>query len=71
MSLFFDRAVNTSDGSINVNIAWHDRFPLLAIGSYSEDKGGYVCIYDDEGEVKDEKSIPAHATAQVRLNSNA
>ena len=32
-------------GNIHVNSSWHGKLPLLAVGSYSEDKGGYVTVY--------------------------
>ena len=28
-----------------MNSCWHAKLPLLAVGSYSEDKGGYVTVY--------------------------
>jgi hypothetical protein len=27
---------------------WHSSLPLLAVGSYSEEKGGYVSVYTGE-----------------------
>ena len=52
MSLYFDVAINSgsSSGNIHVNTAWHSTHALLAVGSYSEEKGGYVSLYTDDGE---------------------
>ena len=30
--------------SIQVELAWHQRHPLLAVGAYSEEKGGYISV---------------------------
>ena len=67
MSLYFDCAINSgsSSGNIHVNTSWHSHHPLLAVGSYSEEKGGYVTVYTDDGEPADHVTIPAHPTAQV------
>ena len=29
-----------------MELAWHQRYPLLAIGAYSEERGGYVRVID-------------------------
>ena len=67
MSLYFDCAINTggSSGNIHVNTGWHNSHALLAVGSYSEEKGGYVSLYTDDGEQVENVSIPPHPTAQV------
>ena len=46
-------------------VAWHPAHPWLAVGYYSEDRGGYVTVFTDDGEVVDGVDIPAHPTAQV------
>ena len=67
MSLYFDCAINSggASGNIHVSTSWHTTHALLAVGSYSEEKGGYVSVYTDDGEVADGIEIPAHPTAQV------
>ncbi|KAK0096463.1 hypothetical protein PV326_005425 [Microctonus aethiopoides] len=51
MTLYFDiRVQNTETASINTHAHWHSNIPLLAIAAYSQDKGGFVTIYDDQGE---------------------
>lgn len=66
MSLYFDTCVrNTETASISTYAAWHPNFPLLAIAAYSQDKGGFVTIYDDLGEPLQDVESPAHSVAQV------
>ena len=67
MSLYFDCAINSggASGNIHVSTSWHTTHALLAVGSYSEEKGGYVSVYTDDGEAADGIDIPAHPTAQV------
>lgn len=75
MALFVDREVAVESNSIQLEIAWHPRSPLLALGAYSEDKGGYVRVVEGSGsggsgEVvssSDPVVIPPHPTAQVRV----
>jgi hypothetical protein len=28
-------------------LEWHEKHPLLAVSSYSQDRGGFVTIYDE------------------------
>ena len=35
------------------------------MGSYSEERGGYVTVYTDDGEQAENISIPSHPTGQV------
>ena len=56
--------------SIQVELSWHLRFPLLAVGAYSEERGGYVRVIDTSlgaGGLGLEEAlpIPPHPTAQV------
>jgi len=68
MSLFVDREIPVDSNSIVVELAWHTRVPLLAIGAYSEEKGGNVRLVDGSGNTPEEVDpIPPHATAQVRI----
>ena len=43
---------------------------LPQVGSYSEERGGYVTVYTDDGEPADGVTIPAHPTAQVLLSDH-
>ncbi|XP_023345784.1 intraflagellar transport protein 140 homolog [Eurytemora carolleeae] len=67
MSLYFDCAVSGGGGAGNIHVSstWHPNLPYLAVGSYSEEKGGYVTVYTDTGEKADGINLPAHPTAQV------
>lgn len=48
MTLYFENAVNFSEiGSISTNGIWHPSAALLAVSSFSQDKGGYVTIFDE------------------------
>lgn len=48
MTLYFDSPVQFDDsGVISTHGAWHSNAPLLAIGSYSQDRGGFVTVFDD------------------------
>jgi hypothetical protein len=48
MSLYFDSKVQSPDpGCISINVEWHEQHPLLAVSSYSQDRGGFVTIYDE------------------------
>ncbi len=42
MSLFVDREIPVESNSIVVELAWHAKVALLAIGAYSEERGGNV-----------------------------
>ncbi|OAD53382.1 hypothetical protein WN48_10260 [Eufriesea mexicana] len=51
MSLYFDtRVQNPETASISTHAIWHVNYPLLAVAAYSQDKGGFVTIYDDQGD---------------------
>lgn len=66
MSLYFDIRVQSPEtASISTLIAWHNNYPLLAIAAYSQDKGGFVTIYDDQGEPAQDVESTGHAVAQV------
>ncbi|XP_044589157.1 intraflagellar transport protein 140 homolog isoform X2 [Cotesia glomerata] len=52
MALYFDNRIqNLVSSSINNYAIWHPNFPLLAIAGYSQNKGIYVTIYDDHGQL--------------------
>lgn len=66
MTLYFDiRVQNPERTSINTIVTWHNNFPLLAVASYSQDKGGFVVVYDDQGEPLQDLESPSDSVAQV------
>ncbi|XP_066587942.1 intraflagellar transport protein 140 homolog [Prorops nasuta] len=66
MTLYFDTRVQTSEtASITTHASWHSNFPLLAVSTYSQDKGGRVTIYDDQGDALPDVESPEHPLAPV------
>lgn len=66
MSLYFDtRVQNPETASISTHAIWHVNYPLLAVAAYSQDKGGFITIYDDQGEPTQDVESPRHSVAQV------
>ncbi|KAG5313583.1 IF140 protein, partial [Pseudoatta argentina] len=66
MTLYFDiRVQNPESASISTLAIWHNNYPLLAVAAYSQDKGGFVIIYDDQGELVQDIESPGHPVAQV------
>lgn len=48
MTLYIDTKLSFQDVNIISTIAsWHCSLPLLAVGSYNQDKGGFVTIFQD------------------------
>lgn len=48
MTLYFDSPVQFPEsGVISTHGAWHPSSPVLAIGSYSQDRGGFVTVFDE------------------------
>lgn len=48
MTLYIENAVTFPEsGSISINALWHPNISLLAAASFSQDKGGYVIIFDE------------------------
>uniref|UniRef100_T1IR84 Uncharacterized protein n=1 Tax=Strigamia maritima TaxID=126957 RepID=T1IR84_STRMM len=65
MAVYFENRVETgSTSAIHTNLCWHKLHPLLAIASYAEDLGGYVSLYNEEGQ-KLEADILSQSTSQV------
>ena len=48
MAVHFDHRLNTDDAGINIDIGWLQTSPILAVLSYSEDKGGTVSLFNEE-----------------------
>lgn len=66
MSLYFDTRVKCPEVAVvNTYATWHTNLPLLAVASYSHDKGGFVNIYDDQGEPLPDVETSGHTVAQV------
>ncbi|XP_046824576.1 intraflagellar transport protein 140 homolog isoform X2 [Vespa crabro] len=66
MSLYFDtRVQNPETASISTHATWHPNYPLLAVAAYSQDKGGFVTVYDDQGEPLQDVESSRHSVAQV------
>ncbi|XP_034180473.1 intraflagellar transport protein 140 homolog isoform X3 [Osmia lignaria lignaria] len=66
MSLYFDKRVqNPETASISTHAIWHANYPLLAVAAYSQDKGGFVTVYDDQGEPLQDVESPRHSVSQV------
>ncbi|XP_076655730.1 intraflagellar transport protein rempA [Halictus rubicundus] len=66
MSLYFDtRVQNPETASISTHALWHSNDPILAVAAYSQDRGGFVTLYDDQGEPIQDVESPRHSVAQV------
>jgi len=66
MTLYFDiRVQNPESASVSTFASWHSNYPLLAVAAYSQDKGGFVTIYDDQGEPVQDVDSPGHPVAQI------
>lgn len=48
MTLYFENPANFPEqGSISVNGIWHPNVPLLSVASFSQERGGFVIIFDE------------------------
>nr|CAD7263176.1 unnamed protein product [Timema shepardi] len=66
MSLYFDyKLQNLDSSSINTLIEWHTQHLLLAVASFSREKGGFVTLFDELGEVVQGVNFPRHPVAQA------
>nr|XP_033335798.1 intraflagellar transport protein 140 homolog [Megalopta genalis] len=66
MTLYFDtRVQNPETASISTHAIWHSNYPMLAVAAYSQDRGGFVTLYDDQGEPVPNVESPRHSVAQV------
>ncbi|XP_050298165.1 intraflagellar transport protein 140 homolog isoform X2 [Anthonomus grandis grandis] len=66
MTLYMENAVTFPEsGSISINAVWHPNVSLLAAASFSQDKGGYVIIFDELGEPIKDINFPVHRSYQV------
>ncbi|KAJ8664480.1 hypothetical protein QAD02_006142 [Eretmocerus hayati] len=66
MSLYFDTRVQSAEpNAVHSFATWHHNLPLLAVAAYSQERGGFVAIYDDQGEPLPDVEISGHSVAQV------
>ncbi|XP_074040796.1 intraflagellar transport protein rempA isoform X2 [Leptinotarsa decemlineata] len=66
MTLYSENPVEFPEaGSISVNGIWHSINPLLAVASFSQERGGFVIIFDDLGESLKDINYPVHRSYQV------
>ncbi|GJQ73670.1 putative intraflagellar transport protein 140 [Trypoxylus dichotomus] len=66
MTLYFENPVHFAEnGTISTNGIWHPNAPLLAVASYSQEKGGFVTIFDELGEPIPDITFPSHPVSQV------
>ncbi|XP_063235193.1 intraflagellar transport protein 140 homolog [Bacillus rossius redtenbacheri] len=66
MSLYFDYKVQSPDpSSININMEWHPQHHILAVASFSQEKGGFVTLFDELGDVLEGVACPSHPVAQA------
>ncbi|BFZ17235.1 hypothetical protein BsWGS_20274 [Bradybaena similaris] len=57
MAVHFDHRLDTDDGAITTKIGWLKSSPILAVLSYSEESGGAVVLFNEEGEKLQHKPI--------------
>ncbi|XP_071106694.1 intraflagellar transport protein 140 homolog [Haliotis cracherodii] len=50
MAVYFDHRLETDQAGISTDLKWFSGSPLLAVTSYSDDNGGAVTFYTEEGE---------------------
>ncbi|XP_055684546.1 intraflagellar transport protein 140 homolog [Lutzomyia longipalpis] len=67
MTLFFDTKVQFPDqDAVSTVAVWHRREPLLAVASYSQDRGGTVAFFSsDTGEIVPNVTFPVNPVSQA------
>ncbi|VEN35720.1 unnamed protein product [Callosobruchus maculatus] len=66
MTLYFENAVSFPEPeAISVSGIWHPSVPLLAVSSFSQERGGFVIIFDEQGESIKDVNYPVHRSYQV------
>lgn len=63
MAVYFDHRLDTDRSGINIDTQWYDGSPILAVNTYSDDTGGSVNLFLDEGEKL--LNIPLTRTCQA------
>ncbi|GBP66063.1 Intraflagellar transport protein 140 homolog [Eumeta japonica] len=49
MTLYIDTKLHFLDANITTVASWHSSLPLIAVGSYNQEKGGCVTIFQESG----------------------
>ncbi|KAL4712309.1 hypothetical protein ACJJTC_004071 [Scirpophaga incertulas] len=66
MTIYIDTKLNFSDLSMVSTVgSWHPALPLLAVGSYNQDKGGFVTIFQENGLALEDCEWPILLSNQV------
>ncbi|KAK9885497.1 hypothetical protein WA026_010990 [Henosepilachna vigintioctopunctata] len=66
MTLYFENALRSGElSSISLNVKWHPNASLLAVASFSQEKGGFVTVFDELGDSFKENNYPYHRNYQI------
>ncbi|XP_041978131.1 intraflagellar transport protein 140 homolog [Aricia agestis] len=66
MTLYIDTKLNFVDSNVISTVAsWHQSLPLLAVGSYNQEKGGFVTIFQENGQALEGCDWPVLLSNQV------
>ncbi|XP_013169306.1 PREDICTED: intraflagellar transport protein 140 homolog [Papilio xuthus] len=66
MTLYIDTKLKFADGNVVSTIgSWHPSLPLLAVGSYNQEKGGFVTIFHENGNALEGCDWPTLLSNQV------
>jgi len=72
MSLYFDYRVQTPDpAAIQIDIAWHNQYPLLTVTSFDQESGGSLTIYDELVCIIMDLFHPRNAKIQITCTENS
>lgn len=66
MTLFFDTKVQFLDSEAVSTISlWHNIESVFAVASYSQNRGGSVTVFDEQGEPLRDVTYPVHPSSQA------
>ncbi|XP_034830489.1 intraflagellar transport protein 140 homolog isoform X1 [Maniola hyperantus] len=66
MTLYTDTRLNFIDNNVVTTLSsWHPALPFLALGSYNQDKGGFVTIFEETGHALEGCDWPVLLSNQV------
>ncbi|CAG5059653.1 unnamed protein product [Parnassius apollo] len=66
MTLYIDTKLNFTDSNtVSTLGSWHPSLPLLAVGSYNQEKGGSVTIFQENGHALEDCDWPVLLSNQV------